>query len=762
MERDYALNGNRGSLYALNVQEPTSGASSSRPPVSSLLLDGKVRVRPAKTGAVSRRAVIDASRASVARIVGVTAPAGYGKSTMLAEWAAREQRRVGWASLDRFDDDPASMLTVLAAACEALSPHAAAAVPQMRGTGSSVLGRAAPMLAAVLADAPDPFALFIDDAHAANSPACQDALEIVLGGVPDGSQVILASRHEQPCFARLRATGLTREIGVDDLRIGHAGAQKIFEAASVNANTDEIDLAVEHCEGWPAGLFLCALAVGAGAEVNELTGRDRFVADYLYRECLTTLPEDLRVFLRRSAVLDQLSAPLCDALLRSTGSGEMLHRIERLNLFLVPLDRNREWFRYHPLFREFLLAELGRLDEGIRVELHQRAAECCLQTGLPVNAVEHLLSAGALDQASVLVGELALPTYQAGRVAVVERWLERLGAAAIEASPATAVIAAWTFILQGKSPQAERWAGVLDRLQPELEPEEIVAFESARAMVRAAMCADGPQRALQDAQYAVAHESEGSPWLDQALHLLGSAWLLVGDRPAAGEAFRRSSACAREAGNADSVLLSEAELAILAIDEGRWADAEVHALTAVRGIDDNHLEGYPTTALALAVRARIALHHGDLGGAERFLARAMRARVHCTHVLPYLAMRVRLQLAKAYVVRSDSAAVMHLLREIDDLRLRRPLVGVLADEIDEFRTKLDARSIRVGSIPLTPAELRLLPYLQTHLTIADIGKRLYVSRNTVSTQVGSIYRKLGVTTRTAAVDAAVRSGLLGE
>ncbi|MEJ1088099.1 LuxR C-terminal-related transcriptional regulator [Microbacterium sp. Mu-80] len=744
------------------MSAPTSGAASPRPPLSRLLLDSKVRVRPPTADAVSRSVLIDAARGSPARIIGVTAPAGYGKSTMLAEWAAREHRRVGWASFDRFDDDPASMLTVLATACEALSPHSAEAVAQMRGVGASVLGRSAPMLAAVLANAPAPFVLFIDDAHAVGSEQCQDALEIVLNGIPDGSQVVLASRHAQPYLARLRASGLTREIIAADLRIDRHGAQSIFAAANATASADDIGLAVEHCEGWPTGLFLCALAVGAGADVNALAGSERFVADYLYRECLSTLPEDLRVFLRRTAVLEQLSAPLCDAILGTPGSREMLHRIEQLNLFLVALDRRREWFRYHPLFREFLLSELERLDGGRKQELQRRAAAWCIREQLSAVAVEHLLAAGALEEAAVLIADLALPTYQAGQVGVVERWLSRLGTEVIEASPGTVVIAAWVAILQGKSPQAERWAAILDRLRPQLAPEELVGFESARAMVRAAMCVDGPLRVLKDAEYAVAHEPEDSPWRDQALHLLGSAWLLAGDQAAARDAFLRASTYARDAGNADSVLLSEAELAILAIGDGRWTEAEMHAHTAVRAVDDHHMEGYPTTALALAVRARLALHHGDAAAVERYVARAMRARVHCTHVLPYLAMRVRLQLAKVFVGQRDHAAARHMLREIDDLRLRRPHVGALAEEIELFRAKLSDTADRAGSIPLTPAELRLLPYLQTHLTIGEIGARLYVSRNTVSTQVGSIYRKLGVTTRAAAVDEASRAGLLGE
>jgi LuxR family maltose regulon positive regulatory protein len=161
------------------------------------------------------------------------------------------------------------------------------------------------------------------------------------------------------------------------------------------------------------------------------------------------------------------------------------------------------------------------------------------------------------------------------------------------------------------------------------------------------------------------------------------------------------------------------------------------------------------------VSARLAQRRGDAAATDRFLVRAMRARVHCTHVLPFLAMRTRLQIAGVLVGLGDRTAARHMLREIDDLLARYPDMGTLADEIARFRSRLDDAAMSRASIPLTPAELRLLPYLQTHLTIAEIGQRLFISRNTVSSEVGSIYRKLGVTTRGAAVERAIEMGLLG-
>ena len=184
---------------------------------------------------------------------------------------------------------------------------------------------------------------------------------------------------------------------------------------------------------------------------------------------------------------------------------------------------------------------------------------------------------------------------------------------------------------------------------------------------------------------------------------------------------------------------------------------------ALAAIDEHRMHDYATSVLAFAAAARLAVHRGDLKEANRQLTRAMRARPTCTFVLPCLAVRVRLQLAKVCWAIGDQSTARHLLREIDDILLHRPALGALVDEVSEFRQMLtsNAPAGATGGSPLTPAELRLLPYLQTHLTIREIAERLFVSRNTVSSQVGSIYRKLGVSSRNDAVQQATAIGLLG-
>ena len=210
-------------------------------------------------------------------------------------------------------------------------------------------------------------------------------------------------------------------------------------------------------------------------------------------------------------------------------------------------------------------------------------------------------------------------------------------------------------------------------------------------------------------------------------------------------------------------ILSESELALLAMDHERWPEAAEHVEVALAAIDEHRMYDYVAGLLALVGAARLAVHRGDLDQANHQLTRAMRARPSCTFALPFLAVRSRLQLAKVYWSLGEHTTAHHLVREIDDVLLHRPALGVLVDQVADLRRVLSSGASvgATGGSPLTPAELRLLPYLQTHLTMREVADRLYVSRNTVSTQVGAIYRKLGVSSRSEAVEQATAIGLLG-
>jgi LuxR family transcriptional regulator, maltose regulon positive regulatory protein len=393
-------------------------------------------------------------------------------------------------------------------------------------------------------------------------------------------------------------------------------------------------------------------------------------------------------------------------------------------LFLIPLDRRREWYRYHALFREFLLGELRRVEPDVIMKLHLRAADWYGSNGSPAVAVEHLLNTTERDRCVQLVTELILPTYQAGQMSTVQRWLSALGDAAIEAYPPLAVLAGWVAGLTGQTGEAQRWAAILDAASFDLVPVDGTAsFDSGRAMLRSIMCAAGPEQAMTDASFAVAHEPPWSPWRDTALGLCAEAHLLTGDLDRAAALFAESCAQAATAGNPSTVALSESELALLAMDRGQWAEAAERVDRALAVIDEARMYDYVICVIAFAAAARLWMHRRDPSEANRQLTRAMRARPSLTIALPYLAVRVRLKLAKVYSALADQTTARHLLREIDDILLHRPALGVLVDEVSQFREILTSSPVvgATGASPLSPAELRLLPYLQTHLTIREIG-----------------------------------------
>jgi LuxR family maltose regulon positive regulatory protein len=732
--------------------------------LGQLLLDTKFSVPQPRPGAVSRAGLVDAARSSDCRVIAVTAPAGYGKSTFLAEWAGAEDRHVAWVSLDRFDDDPAMLLVSLASAYHRAGLCGADLVADVAGPGVSVLGRAAPRLAAALRASPVRFVLMLDDLHELQSSDCHDVLSVLIPAVPQGSQLAAASRYEQPHLPRLRASGDTLEFGLGDLALDATGARQIFENAQVSLSAELATAVTERTEGWAAGLYLTAvIAKQSHGQEWSVTGDDRYVADYLYREALSRQPEDMQRFLCRTAVLDQLCGPLCDAVLGTSGAARQLRDLEAASLFVIPLDRRREWYRYHALFREFLLGELHRTEPDIIMTLHRRAADWYEANGSPALALEHLLHTTDWDRSMRLTNQLQLPTYMAGQITTAQRWLGAIGDANIERYPPLAVNRCWEGVLTGDPAGAQRWAAFLDAASFDGVPADgSASFDSARAIVRAVMCASGPDPMMADAAFAVAQEPAWSPWRAEALWLLGEAHLLAGHLGEARSLLTEASTVAVLKGNTDTIVLCESHLATLAMDRGEWHEAAGRLERALATLDENRMYDYAMCLLAFASAARLSVHHSDLDQARRHLTRAMRARPSATYVMPFMAVRLRLQLARVYFAIADPATARQLMHEIDDILRQRPALGTLTGQVEEFRAlAAKTATAAAGPAPLTPAELRLLPYLQTHLTSFAIAERLFVSRETVKSEISSIYRKLGVSSRDDAVRQATTIGLLG-
>ena len=353
-----------------------------------------------------------------------------------------------------------------------------------------------------------------------------------------------------------------------------------------------------------------------------MAGDDRYVADYLYRVTLEQLPERTQQFLRRTAVLDQLSAPLCDEVLEISDAYAQLRDLEASNLFLVPLDRRREWYRYHALFREFLLGgpAAGRTRDHReappprrRLVRGQRITDA--GTRAPVRHARARTSRGADD-------DLLIPAYETQGMSTVQRWLATIGDTTVEAHPSLAVFTAWISAVIGDTREAQRWADVVDAAPPaSAASDDTSSLESSRAMLRAVLCADGVEDMTTRAQFAVDHEPEWSLWRDTALGLYGEAHLLVGDLDQARAAFAEASSLATSVGNNATIAISESELALLAMDDGQWSEAAEHLASGLTAIEEHRLHDDAMASLIFAGAARLALHRGDLDETHRQLTR---------------------------------------------------------------------------------------------------------------------------------------------
>ena len=345
---------------------------------------------------MGRPRLVDRLLASNAPVISVVAPPGYGKTTVLAQWAERKGRAVGWVSVDDHDNDPAVLLTYIAVALdriERISPTVFRALASS-GAGMEVARR----LASAMAAMDRPVTLVVDHLEALTNRECLDTIALLAVSLPARSQLAIGSRDVLPLpEARLRAQGGIVEVGVDDLAMTSDEASTMLREAEVELADDDVRELVLRTEGWPAGLYLGALATRAGGTRAGIgvtfTGDDRYMGDYLRSEFLDRVsPSDVS-FLTQTSILERMSGPLCDATLGVTRSSEVLEQLERRNLLVVPLDRRREWYRYHHLFRQLLLSELRRREPEMVDELHARAATWYERNGMPEAAVDHAQAA---------------------------------------------------------------------------------------------------------------------------------------------------------------------------------------------------------------------------------------------------------------------------------------------------------------------------------------------------------------------------------
>jgi LuxR family transcriptional regulator, maltose regulon positive regulatory protein len=752
------------------LQEPSQARPTGGPAFDLLL--SKLRCPSVRPGTVRRSSLIDRlARQDLRPIVSVVAPGGYGKTTLLSQWTESNGQAVAWVSVDEGDNDPRVLLTYVAAALDTVQPVGQRVFDALASPVSSVPGSVVPRLGAALAAMTSPVVLVVDDVHLLRNSECRAALSVLADHVPAGSRLVFAGRDEPPLqVARLRVEGKITEIGPADLSLNRAEAAALLRAAEVALDDADVAELHQQTEGWAAGLYLAALAIREGGVPGgaggSFSGADVFVTEYVESEFLARISDPHRVFLTRTAVLERMSGPLCEAVLELPGSGATLAELARSNLLLVPLDRRGQWYRYHHLFRDILLAQLERLEPGLIRVLRRRAAAWCWQNDLPEEALEYSMAAGDVEAAAQLVEKLWRSLDKQGRVTTLQRWIRWLDEhGGIEGHPQIAVWASVLGKLTGRPAEAERWAEVVDRWQyQDPPPPADPATEAFAAMLRAYLCRRGLEQMRADADEA-ARKAAAAGIVAPAMGLLqGIVHILSGDLDGGDAFFEEAFSTAQAAGlgGPDAFAQLLCERSLVAIARNRWSQAGAFARQAHAVLRQARLEDSYTSPLVCAVQARVALHHGDIPAARQELLGAQRLRPLLTYAIPHVAVQARIELIRVHLALADLAGARTLMREVDELLRQRPGLGTLVGEAKALRARLDRQrgTSSPGASALTAAELRLVPMLSTHLQLHEIAADMYLSPHTIRAHSKSIYRKLGANSRSQAVARARELGLL--
>jgi LuxR family maltose regulon positive regulatory protein len=653
-------------------------------------------------------------------LVTVIAPAGYGKTTLLCDWADRDERPFAWVTLDAADNNPVCLHASVALAAERVEPG--------------------------------PFVLVLDDLQALHAPAAHAALAALLDGLPPEVTLAVASRTPAPLpIARMRSQGRVVELGAQELAMDAGEAAAMLERTGVALRHDDLHALLDSTEGWPAALALAALR-----SPEDFDGTDRLVADYVRDEILGGLaPERLR-FVLETSVLETFTGQLCDWVFQREGSAAALVALCREHGLLIALDRSDQRFRHHRLVAEMLRSELQRLDARRAAELHRRASDWYRGAGDDDRAVRHAIGAGDVKAAAELVWRGTWPAVSRGDRQTAERWQSAFSDAERVATPALALAAARTQLVAGQGHLAEHWMHVAAAVPT---PSPTVAADVR--LLRAALGRDGLARMRDDAAEARELAPEGSPGMAMCSLLAGAATQLGGDDAVA--ATQLEDGAHRAAVSAPDVhALCLTQLALPALAREDWEEAGALVTRARAQLERHGLAGYPISALVLAASALVRAHRGRVDGAQQDLAAAMELRSQLTDFAAWYEVELSILLARVAVRLSDLNGARELLADATRALRRLGDAAMLEAWLEDSWARLDAVLGPASDPPsaLTTAELRTLSFLPTHLSFREIGERVFVSANTVKTQANAVYRKLDVSCRSEAVSRARQLGLL--
>ena len=578
--------------------------------VSSLLLQTKLRIPRARPDLVPRHRLLERLNEALhlgRKLTLISAPAGFGKTTLLSEWAAGcgSRTRVAWVSLDKGDNDPARFWTHFITALQTIHKgvgEAARAALQSRGlANANTPPRVEVLLTGLISELtvadPAPFFLVLDDFHVITDPQVNDSLASLLDNLPPQMHLVLSGRADPPWpLARLRVCGELTELRTDDLRFTPTEAAAFLnDVMGLGLSAGDIAALDARTEGWIAGLQMAALSMQGRQDVSRFikafSGSHRFILDYLVEEVLDQQPSDIQEFLLKTSILERMTAPLCDAVTGRDDSQAVLTRLEQANLFLIPLDDERNWYRYHHLFADLLRVRL----EGTRPEqtlaLHRQASEWYEQNGLIAEAVSHALAAGDLKRVERLVEGNALAILDHGELTTLVGWLDALPDEVVRSRPWLCVTRAWALAYAGQldavEPLLQHAREALDRSKEHTDTQRMTGHIAAIRAYIAYVRGDGSGTARLAGKALEHLPEEDSMARGFAATMLSVSLRMSGDLASAEQAFVDAIVISQAAGDSHVAVTALCDLAGLQRMQGEFHRAVATCQDALQLADEH-------------------------------------------------------------------------------------------------------------------------------------------------------------------------------
>jgi LuxR family maltose regulon positive regulatory protein len=705
----------------------------------------------------------------------ISAPTGYGKTTLLAHWRQVEEANLpfAWVSLDEQDNDPIRLWRHIVEALRQVMPEeegfGADVLGGMGAAGQRFVGVTLPTLINELAELSHRVVLVLDDYQFVTGEDSHKSVGFFVEHLPENLHLVISSRSDPPLpLGRLRARGEMNEIRTEQLAFSEEEVACLLnEKMGLDIGPDDLSVLLERTEGWPAGIYLASLSLqnkeDKHAFIESFGGSNRYIVGLLGEEVLAGLTEEVREFLLETSVLRMMTGPLCDAVTGREDSAKLLQDLVSSNLFVVSLDEEGEWYRYHHLFSELLLYELKSSPPDLVSTRRKRASVWLEGAGYFEGAIRQAIVATDYERVGLLIARHWHGYVFAGQTATVERWLESLPKEMIAHDAPLALVEAWICALGGRRKESARFLALAENNPYEgLLPDGTASVESGVAILRATFGYGGVQSMAELALRAAELEpGESSPWAATVRFALGTGLYLSGEISRARKPLEKALVLTED-GQRVVRVATLSFLSLVATEEGNLEEAESRARAAQALVERLRPYGIPQTSLAPIALGRALAERGRLEEAQNELESALSARRRLPGLSPWPTLIGLLALAPVLAALGDRAGCRAVLAEARDKLKAFPDAGMIPELLERQERKLRARKPREGQLDgeLTERELDVLRLLGSELSVRQMAQNLYVAPSTVRTQVKSIYRKLGVSSRDAAVQEAHDRGLI--